>query len=115
MARPQHQERRVTDRILNVDQVAELVQLSTKTVMRAIAAGDLEASQLTQGRGGWRIRESAIEQWMDNRSNRRREPRAPVDVDRIEPETAIRPATRAPRRGSGGRLVVTADMGRRAA
>src|SRR4051794_11223829 len=34
-------------RVLTVEQVAELVQLSAKTVMRAIHAGDLDASQLT--------------------------------------------------------------------
>ena len=31
--------------ILTVDQVADVVQLSSKTVLRAIAAGHLEASQ----------------------------------------------------------------------
>src|SRR3954470_4710209 len=59
-------------RILTVDQVAELVQLSTKTVMRAICAGELEASQLTQTRGGWRVQHAAIERWMEVRSNRHR-------------------------------------------
>jgi excisionase family DNA binding protein len=58
--------------ILTVDQVAELVQLSSKTVMRAIRSGDLEASQLTQGRGGWRVREDAIDDWLAARSNRSR-------------------------------------------
>ena len=56
--------------ILTVGQVAERVQLSAKTVMRAIAAGHLEASQLAQGRGGWRIEEQAIGRWLECRSNR---------------------------------------------
>jgi Helix-turn-helix domain len=55
---------------LKIEQVAEIVQLSPKTVMRAILSGDLEASQLTGGRGGWRVRERAIAAWYEARSNR---------------------------------------------
>jgi excisionase family DNA binding protein len=57
-------------RVLKIEQVAEIVQLSPKTVMRAIRSGELEASQLTQGRGGWRVREPAIATWYKARSNR---------------------------------------------
>src|SRR3954471_24786132 len=64
--------------VLTVEQVAERVQLSTSTVMRAIHAGELEASQLTRNRGGWRIRETAIEAWLDFRSNRQRGPATPA-------------------------------------
>jgi Helix-turn-helix domain len=53
---------------LKIEQVAEIVQLSPKTVMRAILSGDLEASQLTGGRGGWRVRERAIAAWYEARS-----------------------------------------------
>jgi excisionase family DNA binding protein len=67
-------------RILTVEQVAERVQLSAKTVMRAIQAGELEASQLTQSRGGWRVREQAIAAWLEARSNRHRGPRQPADL-----------------------------------
>src|SRR4051794_21629548 len=51
-------------RILTLEDVAELVQLSTRTVRRAILAGELEASQLTPRRGGWRIREAAVGDWL---------------------------------------------------
>ena len=66
--------------VLTVEQVAERVQLSAKTVMRAIRAGDLEASQLTQGRGGWRVREDAIVGWLEVRSNRADPGRSPMCV-----------------------------------
>ena len=71
-------------RILTLDEVAELVQLSTRTIYRAILAGDLEASQLTQRRGGWRVYESALDEWMLKRSNRTRPPRPLADVRPIE-------------------------------
>jgi excisionase family DNA binding protein len=37
----------VKDRPLTVDEVADVVRVSSRTVMRAIAAGHLEASRLT--------------------------------------------------------------------
>jgi excisionase family DNA binding protein len=101
----------VTGRPLTPDQVAELVQVSRKTVMRAIEAGELEASQLTQKRGGWRIRPEAIDEWMKLRSNRRRPPRSLADVAPVN--TTAEAAARA-RRQSAGRLRVTPDMGRAA-
>jgi hypothetical protein len=64
--------------ILTVEQVAEREQLSAKTV-RAIRAADLEASRLTQGRGGWRLRDDAIADWLGVRSNRAK-PRPMPDV-----------------------------------
>jgi excisionase family DNA binding protein len=90
--------------VLTVEQVAERVQLSTQTVMRAIRAGDLEASQLTQNRGGWRIREGAIPNWLETRSNRSASMPLP-DVRAVES-----PGPRRPSRGStvepaNGRLV----------
>lgn len=91
---------------LTVDEVAELMRVSSKTVMRAIAAGHLEASQLTQGRGGWRIRLSAVDAWLELRSNRTRLMRSPADVERIEPQLPAprRPSKRSPS-GRGGTLV----------
>lgn len=86
-------------RFLTPEDVAEMVELSVKSVTRAIAAGDLEASQLTR-RGGWRIRPAAVERWMEARSNAR--------VRRkMRPAAAIA-------RGGRGRLVVTEGMGRSA-
>jgi hypothetical protein len=54
------------------------VQLSARTIRRAILAGDLEASRLTPRRGGWRVYESALTDRMMRRSNRTRPPRDPV-------------------------------------
>jgi excisionase family DNA binding protein len=88
--------------------VAELCRCSVKTVMRAIIATELEASQLGQ-RGTWVIRESAVEEWLDQRSNRVRPPRPLVDVRRVDGGPQAFPApvrgnrTRAPT--GSGRLV----------
>jgi len=58
-------------RYLKPADVAAIVELSEKTVLRAIAAGDLEASRLTRKRGGWRITHTAIDRWMKKRSTSR--------------------------------------------
>lgn len=94
----------MADPPLTVEQVAELVQLSSKSVMRAITAGHLEASQLTQGRGGWRVRVEAIDEWMDARSNRARRPRPLADVSRVDPAPVPRRPSRAPRTDGSGTL-----------
>src|SRR5690242_3307502 len=87
--------------------VAELCLCSVKTVMRAIMAAELEASQLGQ-RGTWVVRASAIEEWLDRRSNRVRPPRPLADVRRVDPGA---PGAPTPVRGDrpraptgGGRL-----------
>jgi excisionase family DNA binding protein len=90
--------------ILTVEQVAKRVQLSSKTVMRAIRAGDLEASQLTQGRGGWRIRDDAIARWLEARSNRVSSNRLP-DVRRVEAPGPHRPPSGSTATQGTGRLV----------
>jgi excisionase family DNA binding protein len=101
-------------RILTLDEVAERVHLSTRTVYRAILAGDLEASQLTQRRGGWRVYESALDAWMVKRSNRTRPPRPLADVRPVEPDSrSVRPAIGG--MPVGGRLSVGPHMGRRVA
>jgi hypothetical protein len=46
------------------------VKLSSQTVIRAIRAGDLEASRLTEDREGWRIRDEAILGRLETRSTR---------------------------------------------
>jgi excisionase family DNA binding protein len=89
--------------ILTVAQVAQRVQLSPQTVMRAIRAGDLEASQLTQGRGGWRVHPTAIGRWMQLRSNQNRQ-----TVAAVRPLTAPTARLGTPRRSrplSGDRLL----------
>jgi excisionase family DNA binding protein len=100
-------------RILTLDEVAELVQLSARTVYRAILAGDLDASQLTQRRGGWRIYESAVADWMRKRSNRARPPRPLADVRPVQAEDARTMANAA--FPISGRLTVGPHMGRRVA
>lgn len=96
----------VPERPLTVDEVAELMRVSSKTVMRAIASGHLEASQVTQGRGGWRVRPQAIEAWLDSRSNRARPVRPLDNVRRVETQTPTpRRPGRAPRTSGSGTLV----------
>jgi excisionase family DNA binding protein len=95
----------MTDPPLTVDEVADLVRLRAKTVMRAIAAGQLEASQLTQGRGGWRIRPEAIDAWLESRSNRSAARRPLGDVGRVSVEPiAVRRVDRSTRAARSGTL-----------
>src|SRR4051812_10028436 len=91
--------------VLTVEQVAERVQLSTSTVMRAIKAGELEASQLTRSRGGWRVQETAIAAWLDRRSNRVRLHGVP-EVRAVEPADLRRPARRSPVTQASGRIAL---------
>jgi excisionase family DNA binding protein len=96
----------VSERPLTVDEVAAFMRVSSRTVMRAIAAGQLEASQVTQGRGGWRIRREAIAAWLESRSNRTVPARPLGDVRRVDSQTpAPRRPGRAPRAGGSGTLV----------
>ena len=96
----------VPEQPLIVDEVAELMRVSSRTVMRAIASGQLEASQVTQGRGGWRIRPQAIDAWLDSRSNRTLPERTLAEVRRVETQLpAPRRPGRVPRSGGSGTLV----------
>lgn len=54
---------------LTVDQVAERMQVSAWTVRKWLRDGELEGSYLSD-RAGWRIREGAITDFLDARSNR---------------------------------------------
>ena len=81
-------------RVLTIKQVAELVQLSPRTVMRAVRAGDLDASQLTQSRGGWRIEEPAIAAWLAARSNHPRHRRLPEGLVAEVASAPRRPSVR---------------------
>jgi excisionase family DNA binding protein len=80
--------------VLTVEETAARVKVSRRTVMRAIKTGQLAASQLNQGRGGWRIYTSAIDEWMRERA-------APVRVEarvsvsrRVEPRRPAAPSWR---------------------
>lgn len=92
----------MTEAVYTPAQVADHCHCSTKTVMRAVHAGELEASQLGQ-RGTWVIREHAIDEWLDRRSNRTRPPRPVADVRRVDPQPAApaRPSHSRPAKSDG--------------
>ena len=104
-------------RILTLDEIAERVQLEHPHDYRAILASDLEASQLTQRRGGWRVYESALEELRCAPPNGTRLAASPPGR-----RPAVQPGRRPPgavddaRAPAGGtRLVLDPQMGRRAA
>jgi len=53
--------------IFTVSQVAEYLQISEKTVRRLIANGELTASKV--GGRSWRIKETDIEQYLNENTN----------------------------------------------
>jgi excisionase family DNA binding protein len=89
------------EQLLKPGEVAERCRCSSKTVMRAIMAGELEASQLGR-RGTWVVRVSAIDEWLERRSNRVRPPRPLPDVRRVNAEARPAPAGAPPRRSRPG-------------
>jgi excisionase family DNA binding protein len=93
----------MTEQLLTVAQVANVCQCSTRTVMRAIDAGDLRASQLAS-RGVWRITAADIDSWLELRANR---PRADRHIVSVPPQRS-RSGPRAPRLSD----LITDDMGR---
>jgi predicted DNA-binding transcriptional regulator AlpA len=104
------------DRILTLDQVAERVPLSTRTVYRAILAGDLRPARLTARRrrlAHLRVRAS---DWIARRRTRPAPRREPACSPSRSSRGArpLGPARRAPRASAGARLVVGATMGREA-
>ena len=94
------------DQLLTPGEVAELCQLSTKTVLRAIHGGRLRASRLGE-RAAFRVRLADVEAWIE----------ASV-VPMPPPASALNsPAPPAPLRApvtdiETGRLVLTPEMGR---
>jgi excisionase family DNA binding protein len=50
--------------LLTIDQVAELCQVSAKTVYRAVSNGKLRASRLGRG-SAYRIRLEDVDAWLD--------------------------------------------------
>jgi len=96
--------------LLPPERVAELCGVSVRTVMRAIDAGDLRASQLAR-RGCWRIRPEDVEAWLEARANRPRARAAaaaagPAPAPLAGSPTIARRGGRSRRRGHGGRLLV---------
>lgn len=98
------------EKLLTPEQVGKRVQLSRRTVIRAIERCELEASQLAE-RGAWRIKPEAVDAWIELRSNRHRQPRPLADVT---PVNAAAAAAQRARRQGAGTLRVTPDMGRAA-
>jgi excisionase family DNA binding protein len=105
------------DALLTPQQLADVCQLSTRTVIRAIERGELRASKLAT-RGGWRIMPADVDAWLIGRSNRGREP---TDGERprgkeIQPDlAAIKTGSRVSRRRTDGRLVLRPGMGSKVA
>lgn len=54
------------ERLLTVSEVAERPQATVSTVRRAIASGRLRASLPLGRRVGWRISETALQQWLED-------------------------------------------------
>ena len=63
-------------KLLTPEWIAERCEISTRTVMRAIRAGELKASQLAE-RGCWRIKPEDLDAWIEARANRARTARPP--------------------------------------
>jgi excisionase family DNA binding protein len=99
-------------RLLTIEQVADLCQVSTKTVYRAIRSGALTACQLGRG-GAYRVKPEEMESWIEACSRRGAPvapPQSPAPVSSpTRPTTPARSARRSP---GDGRLTVAAGMGR---
>jgi len=70
----------VSDKLLTTEQVAELLQVHPFTVLKYIKSGKLKAIKL--GRV-WRIRESNVERFLEERSMASKEPKETTE----NPET----------------------------
>lgn len=54
-----------TDKLLTIEEVAEVLRVSTRTVIRYIESGKLKASKI----GVWRIKQSDVDVFLENTSN----------------------------------------------
>ena len=54
-----------TDKLLNIEEVAEVLRVSTRTVIRYIESGKLKASKI----GVWRIKQSDVDMFLEDTSN----------------------------------------------
>jgi excisionase family DNA binding protein len=98
-------------RLLTIDQVAELCQVSTKTVYRAIRRGALKACRLGRG-GAYRVKPEEMETWIEACSGEARErPAARATPSPTEPSASPARRRSSPRSGSDGRLHVAPRMG----
>jgi len=53
------------DKLLNIEEVATVLRVSTRTVVRYIESGRLKASKI----GVWRIKESDVNRFLEESSN----------------------------------------------
>src|SRR5690242_9321909 len=93
----------MTEKLLTPADVAELCQISTKTVLRAIRAGRLKASRLGE-HGAFRMRAEDVGRWIESGVVADPRPARPVEVPPLPAPAA-----------DFGRLVLTPEMGRRRA
>ena len=54
-----------TEKLLTLEEVAEVLRVSTRSVNRYIEAGKLKASKI----GVWRIKQSDLDRFLDETSN----------------------------------------------
>ena len=54
------------DKLLTIEEVAEILRVSTRSVNRYIESGRLKASKL----GVWRIKQSDLDRFLEETSNR---------------------------------------------
>jgi excisionase family DNA binding protein len=105
--------------LLTVQEAADRLKVSKRTVERAITAGNLRASQIAT-RGTWRIDIADLERWVQSRTQGpvaapppKGKPKgtlsAPPRGSQLLPAP---PMSRRRRRAGSGRLSVTPDMGR---
>lgn len=92
----------MNDQLLTPAEVAHCCQVSTKTVLRAIAAGRLRASRLGR-RGAYRVRAADVDAWLDA-ATLDVTPGAAMSVPKVSRRLSTSP--------TGGRLAVGEGMGR---
>ena len=55
------------DKLLTIEEVADILRVSTKTIVRYIESGKLKASKI----GVWRIKESDVHLFLEETSNKK--------------------------------------------
>lgn len=96
--------------MFTLDEVARLLQVSVKTVRRAIDRGELIAVHvggLAARTKRWRVRGEDLDAWLETRLST---PRPGAGVSRVA--MPKRAPARHSNEGGGGRLKVTPEMGR---
>ena len=55
------------DKLLTIEEVAEILRVSSRTIIRYIESGKLKASKI----GSWRIKESNVHLFLEETSNKK--------------------------------------------